>query len=55
MDDEAALALMSVAPEYLGAALAAIEDKHGGIDPYLEAVLGVGPQQRAAIRNQLLT
>lgn len=55
MDDEAAFALMSVAPEYLGAALAAIEDKHGGIDPYLEAVLGVGPQQRAAIRNQLLT
>ena len=55
MDDEAAFALMSVAPEYLGAALAAIEAKHGGIDAYLEEVLGVDGAQCAAIRANLLT
>lgn len=54
MDDNAVRALISVAPEYLGAALAAIREHHGTIDAYLEEVLGVDPAQRSAIRTALL-
>jgi protein tyrosine/serine phosphatase len=45
---------MSVAPEYLSAALTAIAERHGTIDAYLEEVLGVDEDQRAAIRGQWL-
>jgi protein-tyrosine phosphatase len=54
MDDEAVLALMSVAPEYLSAALAAIRQRHGTLDAYLEEVLGVREGERAAIREHWL-
>jgi protein tyrosine/serine phosphatase len=54
MDDEAVLALMSVAPEYISAALDAIRERHGSYDIYMEQVLGVGFAQIAAIRANLL-
>jgi protein-tyrosine phosphatase len=54
MDDEAVFALMSVAPEYLAAGHAAIRERHGDFDSYLEAVLGVDEGQRATIRANLL-
>ncbi|QGN56202.1 tyrosine-protein phosphatase [Novosphingobium sp. Gsoil 351] len=54
MDDEAVLALMSVAPEYISAGLDAIRERHGTYDGYLEEVLGVGPAQVAAIQADLL-
>lgn len=55
MDDEAVVALMSVAPEYIAAGHAAIRERHGTFDRYLEEILGVGPERRAAIRANLLT
>lgn len=54
MEDEAVFALMSVAPEYLSAALEAIAARHGTLDVYLEEVLGVDPAQRHAIRRRWL-
>ena len=54
MDDEAVLALMSVAPEYIFAGLDAIRARHGSFDRYLEEVVGVGPAQVAAMRANLL-
>jgi protein tyrosine/serine phosphatase len=54
MDDDAVRALISVAPEYLGTALAAIRERHGTIDAYLAEIVGVGPEQVAAIRGALL-
>jgi protein tyrosine/serine phosphatase len=46
--------LMSVQPEYLDAAFAGMEAEHGGVDAYLEAVLGVDAARREAIRERLL-
>jgi protein-tyrosine phosphatase len=54
MDDDAVRALISVAPEYLGTALAAIRERHGTIDAYLDEIVGVGPDQAMAIRASLL-
>ena len=54
MDDAAVLALMSVAPEYISAGLAAIRGRHGTYDRYLAEVLDVGPAQIAAMRANLL-
>lgn len=54
MDDAAVLALMSVAPEYISAGLDAIRERHGSYDRYLAEVLGVGPEQIAAMRANLL-
>lgn len=54
MDDDAVLALMSVAPEYITAGLDAIRARHGTYDNYLAEVLAVGPAQAAAIRALLL-
>jgi protein-tyrosine phosphatase len=55
MDDDAVRALISVAPEYLGTAIAAIRERHRTIDAYLEEIVGVGPEEVAAIRTNLLT
>ena len=54
MDDGAVRALISVAPEYLGTALAAIRERHGTVDAYLGEVLGVGAAEMSAIRAALL-
>ena len=54
MDDAAVRALISVAPEYLGTALAAIRQRHGTLDAYLGEVLGVGAAEASAIRAALL-
>ena len=54
MDDEAVLALMSVAPEYISAGLDAIRERHGSYDRYLNEVLEIGPVEIAAMRASLL-
>ena len=54
MDDDAVYALMSVAPEYLSAALASIAERHGTLDAYLGEVLEVDEPQREAIRENWL-
>ena len=54
MEDEAVRAMIGVAPEYIAAAHSAIRERHGDLDTYLDAVLGVDEAQRAAIRAQLL-
>ena len=54
MEDDAVYALMSVAPEYIGAAHAAIRERHGNFDAYLRGVLGVDEAQQVAIRAALL-
>jgi protein-tyrosine phosphatase len=41
-------------PEYLAAALAAIDAHHDSLDDYLESRLGLGPARRAALCAQLL-
>ena len=54
MDDEAVFALMSVAPEYISAALKAIREQHGSNERYLQEVFDVGPATVAAMRANLL-
>ena len=54
MDDEAVLALMSVAPEYISAGLDAIRERHGSYSRYLSEVLGVDAGRIAAMRANLL-
>jgi len=46
--------VMRADPAYLQAALAAIEAAHGGIEGYLDDVLGIGRDALQAIRAQLL-
>lgn len=55
MDEEAVLAMIGVAPEYIAAAHAAIRERHGDFDRYLDEVLAVNEAQRAAIRASLLS
>jgi protein-tyrosine phosphatase len=45
---------LSVEADYLRTAFAAIEANYGSLDAYLENALGVGPAQRAVLRDQLL-
>jgi protein-tyrosine phosphatase len=47
-------AMQSVDLAYLDAAFAAIAEQHGDTDAYLEAVAGVTPAMREAIRERLL-
>jgi protein-tyrosine phosphatase len=47
-------AIMGSDPDYLRTSFAVIEERHGGVEPYLRDVLDVGPQQLAAIRQELL-
>jgi len=46
--------LMSVEPEYLEAAFAAIRERHGSMDSYLGDALQAGPARRAALREALM-
>lgn len=53
--DEAVLrVLMGVEPEYLDAAFAAIEERYGSTDAYLEAALGMDAAARERLRAALV-
>ena len=45
---------LGVDADYLRTAFGAIEERYGAIDGYLEQALGVGAEQRAALRERLL-
>ena len=45
---------LGVEADYLRTAFAAIEERYGSLDAYLEQVLGVGAEQRAVLRERLL-
>jgi protein tyrosine/serine phosphatase len=45
---------MGVEPDYLETAFAAMSERHGDVERYLEAELGVDAARRAAIRDRLL-
>jgi len=53
--DGAVRALMGVEAEYLDATYAAIGARHGGLDPYLAEVLGVGPAERVVLSERFLS
>ena len=53
-NDATVRALMMVEQSYLEAALAAIEERHGGVDGYLADVLGVDDRRCAAIMERLI-
>lgn len=46
--------LWSVQPAFLDAALAAIEQDFGGLAPYLQGPMGLGPRELAQLRDSLL-
>ncbi len=50
---DAVVAFMGVEPAYLDAAFAAIEARHGSLDAYLEAALGVDAAARDRIAERL--
>ena len=47
-------AMLSADAAWLDAAFAAIAERHGDTDAYVEEVIGVTPAARAAIRERLL-
>ncbi len=53
--DEAAIrTLMGVEASFLDTALAAVEARHGSIDGYLDAIIGLDAARRTALREQYL-
>lgn len=52
--DDAIMAVLTVTPEYLDAALAEIESRHGSVDAYLSNAIGVTPQLREKIVERLV-
>ena len=54
LDDAVLRVLMGVQPEYLETALAAIEERHGSIDAYLEEALGIDAATRDRLRAELV-
>lgn len=52
--DDAIRALMSVDAAWLDTALAAIDERHGGVEGYAEEVLGVDAGRRAALAARLI-
>ena len=54
MDMDAVRTLMSVAPEFLDTALAAIRAQHGSIKAYAEDVLGVSPDMTERMSRNLV-
>jgi protein tyrosine/serine phosphatase len=52
--DEALMVAMRVEPEYLEEAFAVMRAGHGSLDGYLDDVLGLDAQTRAAIHERLL-
>lgn len=55
MDDAAVRTVMSVHPDYLNTAFAAIIDQHGSVTRYAESMLGVSSTLRASLSARLLT
>jgi protein tyrosine/serine phosphatase len=53
-DDAGLLTAMGVEADYLEIAFAEIETRAGGLDAYLESVLGVGPAARERLLHRLL-
>ena len=51
--DDAVVAFMGVEPAYLDAAFAAIDQRHGSVDAYLEQVIGVDDPLRLRIIERL--
>lgn len=54
LEDEAVRCAVGVEPEYLAETFAALRARHGSIDGYLEAVLGLDGALRARIHERLL-
>ena len=54
ISDEALRTILSVAPDYLDAAFAAISQRHGSVDSFLETALGVGPEIRESLKARYL-
>jgi protein tyrosine/serine phosphatase len=54
VSDEAARTAQSVYPEYMQAALAAIDETYGSLDGYLERALGVDQAMRDRIHDKIL-
>jgi protein tyrosine/serine phosphatase len=54
VDEEALRVLMAVEPEYLQTALAAIDERYGTVDAYLEQAIGVDAQMRERLRGALV-
>lgn len=53
MSDEAARAIMGVEPEYLEAAFASINERHGSIDAWLSDALGLDAAARERLREAI--
>ncbi len=53
--DDAIMAVLTVTPDYLDAALDVIEKEYGGIDVYLEKAVGLTPHRREQVVKQLVT
>lgn len=54
LDDAVLRVLMGVEPEYLDTAWAAIEERHGTVDAYLEEALGLDGEKRERLRAALV-
>lgn len=54
VDDEVIRLLMSVEPEYLDTAFAAIRERHGSLDAYLAEALGLDAARRESLRARLV-
>ena len=54
LDEEVVRVVMGVEPEYLESAFAAITEKHGSLDGYLSAVLGVDDALRGKLAEVLV-
>lgn len=54
VEDDVLRVLMGVEPEYLEAAFAAIGERHGSVDAYLEEALGADVATRAKLRAVLV-
>ena len=52
--DDAIVTLMGVDADYLHAATRSIEERHGSVEQYAEAVLGVDAARREALRQRLI-
>jgi protein-tyrosine phosphatase len=52
--DREAVEALAVRPEYLRAAVAGIDARYGSLAAYLEACAGLGPRERAELRDALL-
>ncbi|WP_353229215.1 tyrosine-protein phosphatase [Novosphingobium sp.] len=54
LNDGAMRVIMGVEAEWLDAAFAAIQERHGSVAAYAESILGLGPSQIAAMESRLV-